>query len=182
MKKLLGFISVAIIVMMAACGKQGGPGAIVEDAVNNMINGKYEAFLDACNCGEDSLPAEQVKQGKDMAISILKKTIDGVKQGQDEEAKKKLPASCKVLDEKVDGDEAVVELEITSVGGEASNSKVFLKKNKAGEWKIENSNDIMPSAPAPDLSGLDEGEDAEAEEAPAAEEEAEEAPAEEAAE
>ena len=146
MKKLIGFISAAVILMMAACTKDA-PGPIVEKAMNDMINGNYEAFIDACDLGEDSLPADQVKQGKELAISMLKKTMDGIKEGKDEEAKKKLPKSCKVLDEQIDGDKAVVELEITSVGGETSNSKIQLKKNKAGVWKISNSNDIMPQAP-----------------------------------
>jgi hypothetical protein len=155
MKKLIGFISVAIIVLMAACSKDA-PGPIVEKAMNDMINGNYEAFINACDCGEDSLPADQVKQAKQMAVSMLEKTMKGVKEGTDEEAKKKLPKSCKVLDEKIDGDNAVVELEITSEGGETNNAKIQLKKNKAGEWKISNSNDIMPSAPAP---AVDEAED-----------------------
>ena len=146
MKKLIGFISAAVILMMAACTKDA-PGPIVEKAMNDMINGNYEAFIDACDLGEDSLPADQVKQGKELAISMLKKTMDGIKEGKDEEAKKKLPKSCKVLDEQIDGDKADVELEITSVGGETSNSKIQLKKNKAGVWKISNSNDIMPQAP-----------------------------------
>lgn len=158
MKKLIGFISAAVILMMAACTKDA-PGPIVEKAMNDMINGNYEAFIDACDLGEDSLPADQVKQGKELAISMLKKTMDGIKEGKDEEAKKKLPKSCKVLDEQIDGDKAVVELEITSVGGETSNSKIQLKKNKAGAWKISNSNDIMPQAPAMDLGeeGAEEG-------------------------
>lgn len=158
MKKLIGFISAAVILMMAACTKDA-PGPIVEKAMNDMINGNYEAFIDACDLGEDSLPADQVKQGKELAISMLKKTMDGIKEGKDEEAKKKLPKSCKVLDEQIDGDKAVVELEITSVGGETSNSKIQLKKNKAGVWKISNSNDIMPQAPAMDLGeeGAEEG-------------------------
>ena len=73
--------------MIAACTKDA-PGAIVEKAMNDMINGNYEAFMDACDLGEDSLPSDQVKQGKELAISMLKKTIDGIKQGNDEEAKK----------------------------------------------------------------------------------------------
>ena len=129
MKKLIGFISAAVILMMAACTKDA-PGPIVEKAMNDMINGNYEAFIDACDLGEDSLPADQVKQGKELAISMLKKTMDGIKEGKDEEAKKKLPKSCKVLDEQIDGDKAVVELEITSVGGETSNSKIQLKKKR----------------------------------------------------
>lgn len=171
MKKLIGFISAAVILMMAACTKDA-PGPIVEKAMNDMINGNYEAFIDACDLGEDSLPADQVKQGKELAISMLKKTMDGIKEGKDEEAKKKLPKSCKVLDEQIDGDKAVVELEITSVGGETSNSKIQLKKNKAGVWKISNSNDIMPQAPAMDLGeeGAEEGAEKEV-----AEEETEEA-------
>mgnify|MGYP002621776585 CR=1 FL=1 len=183
MKKLIGFISVAII-LMAACTKDA-PGPIVEKAMNDMINGNYEAFMDACDLGEDSLPADQVKQGKDMAVQILKKTIDGIKEGKDEDAKKKLPKSCKVLDEKIDGDNAIVEIEVTSEGGDTSNSKIELKKNKAGAWKIKNSNDIMPAAPAnlgEDSAEADESSDeevaAEDEAAPEAAEEAEAAPAE----
>ena len=141
--------------MIAACTKDA-PGAIVEKAMNDMINGNYEAFMDACDLGEDSLPSDQVKQGKELAISMLKKTIDGIKQGNDEEAKKKLPKRCKVLDEHIDGDNAVVEIEITSVGGDSSYSKIQLKKNNAGTWKITNSNDIMPQAPAADLDYLNE--------------------------
>lgn len=170
MKKLIGFISAAVILMMAACTKDA-PGPIVEKAMNDMINGNYEAFIDACDLGEDSLPADQVKQGKELAISMLKKTMDGIKEGKDEEAKKKLPKSCKVLDEQIDGDKAVVELEITSVGGETSNSKIQLKKNKAGVWKISNSNDIMPQAPM----NLDEGATEEGAEDEVAEDETEEA-------
>ena len=170
MKKLIGFISAAVILMMAACTKDA-PGPIVEKAMNDMINGNYEAFIDACDLGEDSLPADQVKQGKELAISMLKKTMDGIKEGKDEEAKKKLPKSCKVLDEQIDGDKAVVELEITSVGGETSNSKIQLKKNKAGVWKISNSNDIMPQAPM----NLDEGATEEGTEDEVAEDETEEA-------
>lgn len=185
MKKLIGFISAAVILMMAACTKDA-PGPIVEKAMNDMINGNYEAFIDACDLGEDSLPADQVKQGKDLAISMLKKTMDGIKEGKDEEAKKKLPKSCKVLDEQIDGDKAVVELEITSVGGETSNSKIQLKKNKAGVWKISNSNDIMPQAPmnldeeATEEGAEDEVAEDETEEA-APEAEGEEEPAEDAA-
>lgn len=179
MKKLIGFISAAVILMMAACTKDA-PGPIVEKAMNDMINGNYEAFIDACDLGEDSLPADQVKQGKELAISILKKTIDGIKQGNDEEAKKKLPKSCKVLDEQIDGDNAVVEVEVTSEGGETSNSKIQLKKNKEGKWKIKNQNDIIPQAPAQTTEpSEDEEATVEEEEAPA-EEAAE--PAEEAAE
>ena len=170
MKKLIGFISAAVILMMAACTKDA-PGPIVEKAMNDMINGNYEAFIDACDLGEDSLPADQVKQGKELAISMLKKTMDGIKEGKDEEAKKKLPKSCKVLDEQIDGDKADVELEITSVGGETSNSKIQLKKNKAGVWKISNSNDIMPQAPM----NLDEGATEEGTEDEVAEDETEEA-------
>ena len=170
MKKLIGFISAAVILMMAACTKDA-PGPIVEKAMNDMINGNYEAFIDACDLGEDSLPADQVKQGKELAISMLKKTMDGIKEGKDEEAKKKLPKSCKVLDEQIDGDKAVVELEITSVGGETSNSKIQLKKNKAGVWKISNSNDIMPQAPM----NLDEGATEEGAEDEVAEDKTEEA-------
>ncbi len=170
MKKLIGFISAAVILMMAACTKDA-PGPIVEKAMNDMINGNYEAFIDACDLGEDSLPADQVKQGKELAISMLKKTMDGIKEGKDEEAKKKLPKSCKVLDEQIDGDKAIVELEITSVGGETSNSKIQLKKNKAGVWKISNSNDIMPQAPM----NLDEGATEEGAEDEVAEDETEEA-------
>lgn len=185
MKKLIGFISAAVILMMAACTKDA-PGPIVEKAMNDMINGNYEAFIDACDLGEDSLPADQVKQGKELAISMLKKTMDGIKEGKDEEAKKKLPKSCKVLDEQIDGDKAVVELEITSVGGETSNSKIQLKKNKAGVWKISNSNDIMPQAPmnldeeATEEGAEDEVAEDETEEA-APEAEGEEEPAEDAA-
>ncbi len=185
MKKLIGFISAAMILMVAACTKDN-PGAIVEKAMNDMINGNYEAFVEACDLGEDSLPADQVKQAKQMTVSILEKTMKGVKEGKDEEAKKKLPKSCKVLDEKIDGDNAVVELEITSEGGDVSNSKITLKKNKAGAWKIANSNDIMPQAPmnldeeATEEGAEDEVAEDETEEA-APEAEGEEEPAEDAA-
>ena len=165
MKKLIGFISVSLVLMLAAsCDKGGGAGAFVENAYNGIISGDYQKFVDAIDCGEDSLPADQVKQAKDLSISMLQKTMDGVKNGTDEEAKAKLPQSCKALSEKVseDGNTAEVELEITTVGGEKSTAKVQLKKNKAGEWKITNSNDIMPKAPETTLGGA---EDEEAEEA-----------------
>ena len=156
MKKLIGFISVAIAIMVAAsCGSGNTPGAIVEKAMNDMINGNYDAFIDACDCGEDSLPADQVAQAKQMTKSLLEKTMKGVKEGTDEEAKKKLPKSCKVLNEDVKENEATVELEITSEGGETSTGKIRLKKNKAGDWKISNSSDMMPAAPTPAIGGDD---------------------------
>ena len=152
MKKLIGFISVALAIMVAAsCSGGDTPGAIVEKAMTDMINGNYDAFIDACDLGEDSLPADQVNQAKQMTKSILEKTMKSVKEGNDEEAKKKLPKSCKVLNEDVKENEATVELEITSEGGEVTTSKIGLKKNKAGQWKISNSNDMMPSAPAMNL-------------------------------
>ena len=145
MKKLIGLIAVAIIMSMAAC-TENTPGPIVEKALNNFINGDYEAFADVVDFGEDSLPENDVKKIKNTAISTFKKVYEGIKNGNDEQEKKKLLKSCKVLDEQIDGNEAVVEVELTTVGGDVKNSKIFLKKNKAGEWKIKNAQDIMPQA------------------------------------
>ena len=157
MKKLIGFISVALAIMVAAsCSGGDTPGAIVEKAMSDMINGNYDVFIDACDLGEDSLPADQVAQAKQMTKSILEKTMKSVKEGNDEEAKKKLPKSCKVLNEDVKENEATVELEITSEGGEVTTSKIGLKKNKDGKWKISNSNDMMPAAPTNVMSGDEE--------------------------
>ena len=157
MRKLIGFISVAIAIMVAAsCGSGNTPGAIVEKAMNDMINGNYDAFIEACDLGEDSLPADQVNMAKQTMKSLLEKTMKGVKEGKDEEAKKKLPKSCKVLSEDVKENEAVVELEITTEGGDTSSSKITLKKNKKGDWKIADGNSMMPAAPAMNLGGEEE--------------------------
>ena len=109
MKKLIGLIAVAIIMSMAAC-TENTPGPIVEKALNNFINGDYEAFADVVDFGEDSLPENDVKKIKNTAISTFKKVYEGIKNGNDEQEKKKLLKSCKVLDEQIDGNEAVVEV------------------------------------------------------------------------
>lgn len=172
MKKLIGLVAVALVVMFAAsCNKGGEVGPIVEKALNGIISGDYNAFVEACDLGEDSLPEDQVASAKQMTVSMLEKTMKQIKEGSDENAKKNLLKSVKVIEEKVDGDNATVKVECTTEGGETKQSDVTLKKNKKGEWKITNSNDIMPSAPA----AAAEEEAAEGEEAVEGEEVAEEA-------
>ena len=177
MKKLIGLVAVALVVMFAAsCNKGGEVGPIVEKALNGIISGDYNAFVEACDLGEDSLPEDQVASAKQMTVSMLEKTMKQIKEGTDENAKK----NVKVIEEKVDGDNATVKVECTTEGGETKQSDVTLKKNKKGEWKITNSNDIMPSAPAAAEEEAAEGEEAEGEEvAEEAEEPAEEEVAEE---
>ena len=164
----------------ASCNKGGEVGPIVEKALNGIISGDYNAFVEACDLGEDSLPEDQVASAKQMTVSMLEKTMKQIKEGTDENAKKNLLKSVKVIEEKVDGDNATVKVECTTEGGETKQSDVTLKKNKKGEWKITNSNDIMPSAPAAAEEEAAEGEEAEGEEvAEEAEEPAEEEVAEE---
>ena len=161
MKKLIGLVAVALVVMFAAsCNKGGEVGPIVEKALNGIISGDYNAFVEACDLGEDSLPEDQVASAKQMTVSMLEKTMKQIKEGTDENAKKNLLKSVKVIEEKVDGDNATVKVECTTEGGETKQSDVTLKKNKKGEWKITNSNDIMPSAPAAAEEEAAEGEEA----------------------
>ena len=183
MKKSIGLVAVALVVMFAASCKKGGEvGPIVEKALNGIISGDYKTFVEACDLGEDSLPEDQVASAKEMTVSMLEKSMKQIKEGADENAKKNLLKSVKVIEEKVDGDNATVKIECTTEGGETKQSDVTLKKNKKGEWKITNSNDIMPSAPAAAAAEEEavEGEEvAEETEEPAEEEVAEEPAAEE---
>ena len=146
MKRLV-YILVLPFILICSCNKGGEVGPIVERAMNGIISGDYNAFVEACDLGEDSLPEDQVASAKQMTVSMLEKTMKQIKEGSNENAKKNLLKSVKVLEEKVDGDNATVKLECTTEGGETKMSDVTLKKNKNGEWKITNSNDMMPSAP-----------------------------------
>ncbi len=175
MKKILGLVAVAAIALFAvSCGNGGGPGAVVEKAYNDVINGDYKAFVDACYFA-DSLQGPELEQAKTMSVQVMEKTFKGIKEGTDEEAKKKLPKSVKIgnVDEKES--EATVEVEVTSEGGEVTKNTIGLKKDASGAWKISDQGNIMPtpgsaSGEGMDLSGLDEESDStETEEAPAEE-------------
>lgn len=185
MKKILGLVAVAAIALFAVSCSGGGPGAVVEKAYNDMINGDYKAFVDAIYFA-DSIQGSDLETAKNMSVQMLEKTMKGIKEGTDEEAKKKLPKSVKILNEDVKDAEATVEVEVTSEGGEVTKNTIGMKKDASGAWKIADQGSIMPSAtPASgegmDLSGLDEAADSTATEATAEEAPAEETAAEETA-
>ena len=143
MKKLIGLVAVALVVMFAAsCNKGGEVGPIVEKALNGIISGDYNAFVEACDLGEDSLPEDQVASAKQMTVSMLEKTMKQIKEGTDENAKKNLLKSVKVIEEKVDGDNATVKVECTTEGGETKQSDVTLKKNKKGEINVRTAHSL----------------------------------------
>lgn len=125
---------------------EDGPGAVAEKAMNDLIDGNYESYVDARDIGEDTLTTEEIQQVKEMSVALARKAIDEVKNGDDEDAKKQLASSCRVVDETVYsvGDEARVILEVTSVGGDVRNITLKLKKNNKGEWKITESDAMMP--------------------------------------
>ncbi len=148
MKKILSLVAVAAIALfVASCTKSNGPGAVVEKAFNAMVNGDYKTFVDAAYY-PDTISEAELEQGKQMAVQMLEKTMKNIKEGKDEEAKKNLPKSVKIVSEKEEGDKATVEVEITSEGGTTSTGTVELQKDKKGEWKMTNSEALQPKAAA----------------------------------
>ncbi len=137
-------VTMLIVAMMCSCSNNT-PGAVVEKAMNDLVNGKYEDFLNACDFNEETLSAEEVKQQKEMKLSMLKKSIDNVREGDDEDAKNSLPQKCKIIDEIIDGNTATVKYEITTVGGDTNTSEVHLRKTQSGEWKITDSENMYSS-------------------------------------
>ena len=137
-------VTMFIVAMMCSCSNNT-PGAVVEIAMNDLVNGKYEDFLNACDFNEETLSAEEVIQQKEMKLSMLKKSIDNVREGDDEDAKNSLPQKCKIIDEIIDGNTATVKYEITTVGGDTNTSEVHLRKTQSGEWKITDSENMYSS-------------------------------------
>lgn len=155
MKKIFGLVAVAAIALFAvSCGSGNGPGAVVEKAYNDVINGDYKAFVEACYFA-DSIQGPELEQAKSMAVSVMEKTMKNAK----EEDKAK---SVKVVNEEVNDAEATVDVEVTKGSGDVEKNTLKLKKDKDGNWKISDQGNLQSSQASGDgldLGGLEEAAD-----------------------
>ena len=153
MKKIIGFIALTAIILFVSCSSGNGPGVVVEKAFNDMINGNYKEFVDACYF-PDSIQGADLETAKNLSVQMLEKNMKKVKEGTDEEAKKKLPKSVKIINEDVQEDQGTVEVEVTTEGGDVNKQTIGVKKDASGVWKIADQGSIQPTM-TPSGEGLD---------------------------
>ena len=104
---------------------------VVEKAYSDLINGDYRSYVDAMYFDDKGTDTE-VELIKQTSVEALEKTMKTM----DEDDKKDFPKSIKILKDEVKGDEATIEVEIITVGGNVQKNTIGLKKDKKGEWKI----------------------------------------------
>ena len=132
-----------MLVAVFSCSNSPSPSSVTEKAMNDLFKGNYEAFIDVCDLGADTIPPEKLQLVRERALGWLEKAFNDIKNNKNEKIRNQMPVSCKVIDEKEEGDNAVVEIEVTTAGEEVNNMKIFFKKDKSDEWKIQNNTELM---------------------------------------
>lgn len=132
MRKIIDFIAIAAVALvMAACGSDNSPKGVAEEAVKCIQDNDYEGYVDLIYMEE--------KEGVDMAEQ--KKAVVGMIQSKAASTlgKKGGISSYEVLSETVaeDGNTANVEMKIVYGNGDEKNEKMKLRKNEAGDWRID---------------------------------------------
>ena len=135
-KKSRGWI-IAVIALLLLAGaifavyyymKPQTPSEVVTQAFDAMVNGNYQAYVDATDTPPDQ---------KQMAVETLEKSIKSVKEGSSADAMRNMPKSINVLGENVSDTIAMVQVEVITEGGRASEGIVECRKID-GKWKISN--------------------------------------------
>lgn len=132
MKKVFMSLCVlAMALMMVSCGSDSNtPSAVAEKYMKCAIDQDVEGLINLMYFGDDV-----TKEQKDAFVAILKASM---KSEDNELGKLKDEVKdFKVLEEKIDGDKAVVKLEATNKDGEKDTQEVKMKKDKDGNWLID---------------------------------------------
>ena len=121
----------AVVLVMSACGSANTPKDVAMESVACIQDGDFEKYVDMLYVKPDG--EEQAKADRDGMVSMLKskasETIgkkDGIKSFDYE--------SEEVAE---DGNTAKVNIKIVYGNGEEDNETVKLRKNEAGEWKVD---------------------------------------------
>ena len=132
MKKIIGFIAMAAIVLvMAACGGDNSPKGVAEQAVKCRQDKDYEGYVDLMQITEkEGQDVAETKQGiADLLRSKAESTLD----------KKGGIKSYEILSETVadDGNSAVVQIKVTYGNGEEKTDDMKMVKSDGGKWLID---------------------------------------------
>lgn len=136
MKKVLFLMAAAVAVMFTAC-KDGGNSAkdAVDAAMKCLVNNDFKGYAKFAYVDEGQDQAAQ-----ETALNLAASTAEKL-------YKENPVTEYEILKEEAQGeDKAVVEVKIKQKDGKETTSKMNMVKNKAGEWKIKDSNDSKADA------------------------------------
>ncbi|MBR1687891.1 MAG: DUF4878 domain-containing protein [Prevotella sp.] len=122
MKKILMSALVCVIAFaVASCAGGNTPSAVATKAMECAMQKDYKGLVDLFD-----IPEEKAAE-KEQLVQLFEQKGSSAPKVE----------SFKVLDETIDGDKAVVKMEVTDKDGKTDTSDMKLVKNDKGEWKLD---------------------------------------------
>ena len=132
MKNVIRLFAIVCVMMLAACGSSNTPSGAAEKASECLKSQNFEGFVDMLYVEADKKDTEKYQEEKQALVELLQG-----KYQQLVETKGGI-SSYEVPSEEVDEEAgtAVVKIKTTYGDGTTDDSKMKLKKDEAGDWKV----------------------------------------------
>ncbi len=150
MKKNIRFVITMLSLMLlmilsVGCSKEEAPGDVVKKAFHGVISRNFDELVSTVYF-PDSLSEEDVEIESLNAKRFFELLMRHIDENGDSLSKTNLLKKVQITKEQVKGDMAIVGYETSTAGGFIENGNMILRRNKEGEWKIPNIQNLIPSA------------------------------------